>query len=279
MKRFLSLLLCLILVGSMLTLVACDDTTTPPTEETTESNDDSNKPSTPKKPKEGVDVLNGKTPEELYQAALEKVKSITNYEMTTNQVITMTYGDQEMPINQVVISKLDGQNQYVKTTNDFESSLNMEMWYVNEWMYVIAQGNRNKANITHERMQEEFAPEGSNSSGALMNIPEKWLKNVKFEKDGDLYYIEFTVSGEEYLQYMQSTSIGDQISNAEDIIYKVYFDENGELGDIITEFDYVVEEGGLTINCNLVSTSTISNIGTVTITEPEGSFIDVTNYI
>ncbi|MBO5938532.1 MAG: hypothetical protein J6Q82_03425 [Clostridia bacterium] len=279
MKRILSILLCLILIGSMLTLASCDETTVPSNDETTENTDDSNNPSSSggKTPKEGVDVLNGKTPKELYEAAIEKVSAMTNYELITNQVIDMTYQNQSLPtVNQVVISKLNGQEQYVKSTNDADASANMEIWYVNDWLYTTMGGSSVKANITWQQMQDNFMPEGASGSGLLMNIPESWFKNIRFEKDGELYFIEFTVSGEDYLKYMQSTALGDMIKDATDVTYIVYFDANGELGDIITKCDYVVTESGYTINCHLESTSTLSNVGNVTITAPEGNFIDVT---
>ena len=272
MKKLIALFLCMLLIGSMLILSSCDDTSDDPAP--TEQKDDSEKKDdTPK----GLETLNGKTPKELYNEALATLASYTNYQMTTTQLITMSAQGQSQDINQTVITKADGNESYVKMTNDMDSSVNMESWYVDDWMYVIGNGARKKANITWEEMQEKFMPEGAGSDSALMNIPESWYKDIRFMEDGENYYLEFIVSGEEYCKYMKSTALGTQLQGVDDVSYKVYFDKNGNLGEIVTEFDYVVQG----INCHAVSTSYISNVGNVSIEAPENtdSFIDVTGRI
>ncbi|MBQ2999247.1 MAG: hypothetical protein IJD64_02175 [Clostridia bacterium] len=276
MKKIIALFLCMLLIGSMLILSSCDDTSDDPAP--TEQKDDSEKKDDPPK---GLETLNGKTPKELYNEALATLASYTNYQMTTTQLITMSAQGQSQDINQIVITKMDGNESYVKMTNDMDSSANMETWYVDEWLYTISKGTSAKANITWEEMQEKFMPEGAGSDSALMNIPESWYKDIRFMEDGENYYLEFIVSGEEYCEYMQSTALGDQLQGVDDVSYKVYFDKDGNLGEIVTEFDYVVKEGSLTIQCHAVSTSYISNVGNVSIEAPENadSFIDVTGRI
>ncbi|MBQ9761411.1 MAG: hypothetical protein IJW16_08715 [Clostridia bacterium] len=257
MKKLLSILLCLALICcSAFTQVACDDE---------DDNSDG----------KGVATLNGKTPQDLYSAALAKVKGLTNYEMTTTQVITMSAQGQTVTMNQVLLSKINGQDNYVKLANDMESSVNMETWYVGEWVYVITNTARNKANITYAEMVDKYMPDGATGESALMNIPEAWFKDVRFQQEGEKYYIQFIVSGEEYTTFMKSTALGDKLQGVEDVSYKVYFDAQGELGDIITEFDYTVEG----IACSAVSTSKIANIGGVSIEAPQGNFNDVTNFM
>ena len=282
MKKILAILLCLLLIGSTLTLASCDeldflnkDEESSETLKNPAPIDDDDPPSKPS----GIETLNGKTPEELYEEALEKVSSYTNYTMTTEQIITMSFEGQEQDINQTLISKANGHDSYVKSTNDMTSNANTETWYVDEWLYTIQNDQRLKANITWQEMQDNYMPEGATGESSLMNIPEDWFVDVKFKKDGSKYYIKFVVSGEEYLQYMQSTALGVQLQGVDDVIYKVYFDAEGNLGDIITEFDFVVTDSGYTVDCHAVSTSKISNIGTTTIEAPEGSFTDLTGYM
>lgn len=269
MKKLLSLLLCLILVCSVFVLASCDATDN--------DNDDNNEPSnsdTNSDKKDDLSTLNGKTAEELYDAAIAKVAGLTNFEMTATQVITLTYeedGD-SFTMNQSIVSKMNGQDCYMKAENDSAPESNMEMWYVDEWMYVITNGVQNKANITWEDMQEKYMPEGANAEGALMNIPKEWFKDVKFEQEGNAYYLEFIVSGEEYLTYMSSTSLGAYLDGVDDVSYKVYFDKDGNLGDIVTEFEFVVEG----FRCHALSTSKIANVGTTVIDTPSGNFNDVT---
>ena len=150
----------------------------------------------------------------------------------------------------------------------------MEIWYVDDWMYLNSEDQKIKANITYDKLVEEYMPEGATGENALMNIPEDWFKDTRFFKDGDLYYIEFIVSGEEYTTYMNGTALGDMAEGIaiEDISYKVFFTAEGELGDIVTEFEYEVEG----LSCHAVSTSSITNIGKATITAPDGNYTDVT---
>ena len=272
MKKLLALLLCLLLVCSAFVLASCDATDKADDDKNESSNSDTSSDKKDDSSKE-PSTLNGKTAEELYALALEKVAGLTNFEMTATQVIEMTYEGDTITMNQIVINKMNGQDCYMKMENDMSPDANMEMWYVDEWMYVITEGVQNKANITWEEMQETYMPEGATAEGALMNIPEAWFKDVKFEQEGDAYYLEFIVSGEEYLTYMDSTSLGAYLEGVDDVSYKVYFDKDGNLGQIVTEFDFVIE----TISCHAVSTSTVTNIGSVTIEAPEGTFADVTD--
>ena len=259
MKKILSLLLCALLMFTMLGLVSCDD------EETAGSQSGDGD--------DAIETLGGKTPEQLYQAALDKVAGLTNYTMVATQVIS----GGGMTMNQTVSAKMDGINVYVKSENDTEASSNMECWYVDEMLYAIASGVKVKAAISYEKFTSEYMPEGATSEGALMNIPASWFVDTSFHQDGDIYYIEFIVSGEEYLEYFESTSLGAYVQGVDDISYKVYFDKDGNLGDVVTELDMVTQG----VSFHVVSTSTFSNINSTTITLPENtdSFYDATGSI
>lgn len=259
MKKYFKLIVCLLMVLSLTLVTSCKK----------DDGGSGNGPDT-------VDTLNGKTAEELYQEALSKVQGLNNYTTNSTQVITMTMQGQKMTMNQTVVAKVNNLDSYSKMYNDMESSLNMECWYVDEWLYAVSAGQRFKANITHERFQNEFMPEGSNASDSLMNLPQSWFKDIKFHTEsGNKYYIEFIVSGDEYKEFMSNTALGDMVNGIDDISYKVYFDESGELGDIITEFDYVVSG----INCHAISTTSISDIGSTVVTAPSGTFADYTGMI
>lgn len=285
MKKLLAILLSLMLAFSMFMLVSCGDTDDDDDDDKTSEVDKKPSSKPDNKPSDntgnnnnnnnnndsGIETLNGKTATELYNAALEKLANIDNFEMTAAQVITMSYEGESMSMNQTIITKLDGQNCYTKSYNDVAPTANMEIWYVDEWLYAIQAENKFKANITWEKMVSTYMPEGATADGALMNIPESWFKDVRFEMDGDLYYIEFVVSGEEYTKYVKNTALGAYLDAANDVSYKVYFDEDGNLGSIITEFAYVVEG----ITCHAISTSTVFNIGTTVITAPDGDFTEV----
>ena len=256
MKKLLALLLCLMMIVSVFTLASCKKEDKEEGEKTFET-------------------LNGKTAEELYNEALAKLQGLDNFETVTTQVITMKVEGQKIDMNQVVITKKAGQNVYTKSTNDMEATAEMEVWYVDEWLYAKTFGQSFKANISYEQMEEEFMPEGANADGALLQIPESWFKDIAFRQSGNSYYIEFIVSGDEYLEYLSSASgLGNYLDGIDDVSYKVYFTSDGELRDIVTEFKMEVQG----VKCDVESVSVVKNVGSTTITAPEGTFADYTEY-
>ncbi|MBQ7226754.1 MAG: hypothetical protein IJX02_09175 [Clostridia bacterium] len=277
MKKFLSLILCLVMAFSLVALASCGDDETPPAASSTPGSTPSSTPgSVDNRPT--VDNLGGMNAEQLYQAALNKVAELTNYRMDTVQTITMSAQGQTISFDQTVIAIKDGINEYVKTENEMESSANMEAWYIDEMFYAIMGGTKAKAAISYDTYVEKYMPEGATSEGALMNIPADWFVDVKiYNVDGE-YYLEFVVSGEEYLEYMSSTSLAGMIESVDDlenIVYRVFFTEDGELDNIVTEFAMTIQG----IPADIVSVTEISNIGTAEITPPANpdSFIDVTD--
>ncbi len=271
MKKFLSVLLCAVMLVMAFSLVACDKAGS------------GDKKTDLDKIEIGKEIakLGDKTPQDLYADALNKVKGLKSYEMTTTQLITMKIGEVEQTVNQTVISKMDGKNVYAKIDSEANESLNMECWYVNDVFYLKQASLTAKATIAYDDYVEKYMPAGSTADGALMNIPEAWFKDVKFVAAGEgQFYIEFIVSSADYLKYFETTALKDLMSQVEamqDISYKVYFDKEGNLGDIITTFDMTVS--GLT--SSVTSTSKITGIDSTKITAPEGSesWQDVTGSI
>ena len=67
---------------------------------------------------ETLETLAGKTPEELYSISRSKLAIATEYSVVTNQVITISGAGDTMTVNQNIISKINGDNIYVKTSDD-----------------------------------------------------------------------------------------------------------------------------------------------------------------
>jgi hypothetical protein len=242
MKKFLSLLLALILVFSMFTLASCDQN---------DKDDDDD---------ETVETLDGKTPEELYALSQTKLKEATSYTVTATQVITMSVEDETMTMNQEVISKLDGDNSYVKSTNDMTSDANMEAWYVDGIVYASMMGVKAKAYVDKEEFMQKYMGKDPSES-TLLDIPESWFEDIEFEKDGKSWALKFTVKGEEYTKYFANVGLGGTING--NVKHQVFFDSNGNLEKITTVFDMTIQ--GIDAHC--VSTSTVT-IGSVTINPP-----------
>ncbi|MBO5525708.1 MAG: hypothetical protein J5993_03065 [Clostridia bacterium] len=257
MKKFLAFLFSSLMLFSVMAISACDNGSTPSDKE--------------------VNTLNEKTPEQLYSLAMDTVKELDNFQLDIVQVIEMSYEGETMTMNQTVTTKKAGQNEYLKSTNDMGSG-EMEAWYVDETFYGILPTGKMYAKISYEQYVEKFMPDGATAEGALMNIPAEWFVDVKFQKVSDNeYYLEFIVSGEEYKQFMNG-ALNNMVDGIENISYKVYFDGKGTLGNIVTAFEMDV----MGVKASVISTATISNIGTTTITAPDvtdGSWVDVTGRI
>ena len=244
MKKILSLLMALTLVISMFALASCDN------------NDDGN----PDVDAEGLETLNGKTPEQIYGASMEAIKLADEYEIVSNQVIKMGYEGESFTMNQRVVSKIDGDNSYSKITDDM-SNQESETWYVDGVVYAKEGNNKIKTNLDKEEYMQQYMGKDPTES-TLLDIPESWFKDIRFfEKDG-LYTMEFVISAEEYNELFANLGLGVASVN-DDVVYTVYFDKGGNLSKIITEFTINVQ--GFSADC--VSTSDVT-LTDVTVTAP-----------
>ena len=267
MKKIITLLLCLAFICSAFLFASCDTNNTDEStsSDTNESTNQSNSN------QDDNSTLNGKTAEELYSLALEKLQNLTNFEMISTQAITLSYEGESETANQTTITKINGTNCYMKTESELSEEANMEIWYVDEWYYIIKGNIQNKAHLTWDKMQE-YMPQGSSGDSILMNFPKEWFKDIQFKQEEEKYYIEFILSGNDYLNYIESNiNFGVDMSMLEDISYRVYFDQDGNIGDIVTEFELVVE--GISFRCK--GTSWVTNIDSTVIEAPEGNFTEV----
>ena len=211
--------------------------------------------------KKTVEKLAGKTPEELYELSRTKLAEATSYSVDSTQVITMTAGTESMTMNQSVISKIDGNNSYIKTNNDMESLANIEVWYIDGMLYGSLYGQKIKAEMDKEAFMQEYM-DTDPSESTLLDIPESWFENIKFEKDGDSWVLKFVVSGAKYTEVFENVGFGGEISG--NVKYNLYFDNEGNIQKMTTVFDMTMD--GIQAHCDSVSYITIEQ---VTITPPE----------
>ncbi|MGM9631895.1 MAG: hypothetical protein ACI3XL_02240 [Eubacteriales bacterium] len=262
MKKYLVLLLCICTVFSSVIFASCEEgsttTTTTPTKQEAEV-------PTP------VETLNGQTPIELYSAAVEEVEQASGIEFST--VLTMemlTEGKEPTVFTQSVIVKSDLQNSYVKTTNDKYPDTDTELWFVDGTLFVTDVTGNHQLCISASDYREQYAPEGSEKDSILLNCPEKWFENATLTKDElENYCLEFVVSGKEYWDNVKDGMITSEIMSlaVQNVDYKVYFDEDGNLTQIVTEFEIVFGS----ITTKYTSTTDVNLNAEIEITAPEGS--------
>ncbi|MBQ8288164.1 MAG: hypothetical protein IJX76_05260 [Clostridia bacterium] len=263
MKKRISMILSVILALSLFTvsMTSCD-------EDGNSSKDD-----------DGV-TLNGKSPEEAYNDALEAINNTDNYEMTSKQDIDieMTYSGQTMnqEQKQTIQQKKNGDDIYVKVGG---ASLEQETWYVDGVLYTISGDTKAKAELSLEEFTEQMMGESSNN---LLNIPESWFKDVEFKTEDGQKTLEFKIDGNEYLELVGNMldSLGASADDMDisEVVYTVYFTDDGAIEKIVTVFSasFSIQGVEATANYNTVTTISIGTAGEITAPADGDSYIDVT---
>lgn len=247
MKKTFALILCLMLCMSLF-LVGCDSKEG--------GNDDGNT--------NDLSTLAGKTPEQLYQAAMDSLKDVTSFESVSTQKIVMSAQGESMTMNQKVVSKQNGYDVYLKSENDMAPDAEMEVTYVDGMYYLIQNGQKLKKAISHEEMDamvEQIYGEDM-STQTLIPIPEEMFEDISFQQDGSSYTLTFMVEADYYTSVMKNAGIAGA-TFTEDVEYIVYFDADGNLEKVVANFTFDVSG----IKCDAVST-TIVTVGNVSITAP-----------
>ena len=244
MKKIISLLLALTLALSLLALTSCN-----------KGDDDDNGSNN----SNTATTLAGKTPEELYEISKTKLEEATNYSVNASQVIKMTYNGEEITTNQTVICTVSGDNSYSKIYSDM-AGMNMEVWYVDGMLYSSLAGIKTKAPMDKDAFMEEYMGADA-SENTLLDIPESWFKDIKFEKEDTKWVLNFVITAEKYNEILDNADIGGEITG--DVICKIYFDNEGNIEKMITTFDMTTM--GVTAHCDSVAYITIGN---ATVTPP-----------
>ncbi len=237
MKRIITFLLCIALAVSMLALVSCEGGNT-------------------------ASTLDGKTPEELYEASQQKLKEADAFYVSATQTIVMSAGGESMDFVQLVESKISGDDLYMKTSNDLDPSIAMEVTYVDGVMYGEIGGSKVKGTFDKEAFMNQYIKEDPSES-TLLDIPESWFENIKFEKEGNGWALKFVVSGDKYTEVYANLGV-EGATIVGDVDFRIYFDNDGNLEKLVASID--MEVLGVSAHCDSVSLITI---GDVEITAPE----------
>ena len=259
MKKLSSLLLITALLISLLAFTSCNNGT-----------DEGAEGATP--PESNItDTLAGQTPEQLYQSVKDQLAEAKSYVVDTRQVLVMTSGEETYTVNQSVISKVNGDSNYVKTYNDMTTAANIEVWYVDGIIYSNTAAGKIKAPVDKEVFMQNYMDKDPSES-TLLDIPESWFEGMNFEKETDHWVLKMTISEEKYEMYFSNVGIGTDIMG--NVQYNVHFDEEGNLEKITTVFDYSIQ--GITCHADSVSIVSYEN---VEITAPEDADSYADGYI
>ena len=226
MKKILAFIMAVVLV---LSLVACGNG----------GDDNANK---------GVELLAEKTPKELYAAAIDYIKSLTNYEIVIDSKYTTTVEGQ---------TDTDSVHTLYKSTGDSFYYLYQTETYEEYFIHDGTTLYRNVKNIAEksDMPYDEFIKElGSvTESGILVELKEENFAEKLFIPDGEKYYLEFSISKEQYAEITE-------LSIETPVDYKVYFDKDGNILSFERSMDYYYSDAVLVKDEMNVC---IQNVGTV----------------
>ena len=239
-----------------------------------DDNNDNDEPST--NDKGGLEELNGKTPEQLYAQASQKINSVDNLTMIANQDIYMTMEQNgetmEQAVKQSIVQKYNGNDFSLVTQNEMGSG-QMNCQYVDGMVYNVqfTDGRRIKYEATPEQLYEKLNMDPSESK--VLTIPVSWFnEDVAFfeDEDNDRYYIEFSLDGDQYeLLFDNMAALGNAgIDEVSDVKHRVYFTKDGDLQSMISEASMQMESQGIKVDCRFVTTTIFTNIGSTVVEVP-----------
>ena len=213
------------------------------------------------------------TPEKLYENIVKELSNVDNVTITAEQDIAMnmTVNGQSVPVQtmkQGVTQKYDKGNFSMVTTNNLAATLNCQ--YVDGVVYNVQ--ITDGAKIKYAATEKELAAlAGIDVNAAkIMNIPADWFENceLKADEDGNGYYIEFVLNGEEYKQLFSNFALLDSVKEVSDVTHKVYVTAEGKIDSIVSTATMVVAVEGTEVVADMVSVSTYGDIGSTVVEAP-----------
>ncbi len=241
-----------------------------------------------------VEKLNGKTAAELYVEALTQMGEAFNYEMDGEMVFDMQMAGQgmtaSMRMEEDIVYKMNGTNLYMKMSGEstgVEAGSNlMEVWYVNGVCYVHTDVSdedpvKGKVTMSLDDFMGEFGEEGSST---MIELDASYLEGAKFKKDGNDYYVEITITGDEVADIVRG-AMEDQGMGADmefdNLVYKLFFDADGTMTGGEATFTMAATAEGMTISASVTMEFEYkyNSVGTINPPADANSYIDMTGRI
>ncbi len=222
-----------------------------------------------------LESFNNATPDELYDKSMQSIAEMSNYEIVHEQTVTTTAMlFIKFKIKQSTTIKVDGKNFYQHIESDNEQVMEQigvnECWYKDEMFYAVKEdGKLGKQHFSPDRFDGGIY-DFSNGDGILLDIPEDMLKNTTFFQKGKDVYLELVLDGKEHYHLLMSKvdDIPFDLTDTEDVIYRVYFHDDGTVDRITTTYNFNVVQDGVSVKVTVDQVSTVKNIGNTTVDLP-----------
>ena len=165
--------------------------------------------------KKGETTLGNKTPKEAYDAAMDYVKTLENYEVIIQSDFKTTYEGETSEENATTLHKCSGDTfYYLYKSNDYEEFF----LHDGTMLYKSINEINEKLDISYGDFMKSWG--GVTQDGMLIPLGEASFDKKLFIHDGENYYLEFSISKQEY-----SDITGGTVE--EPVAYKVFFDKDG----------------------------------------------------
>lgn len=256
MKKLLAIVMAIIL---LLSTVACT---------AQEENDESNSETL-----KGEELLAEKTPKELYSAAIEYIKALTNYEVVLDSKYKTTYEDEVSEESSVTTHKCSGDTFEYKYIAE-----NYDEFFLHDGTALYKKVNNvaEKMEVSYDQFMEEWG--SITEDGMLMTLEDEKFEKKLFIPDGDNYYLSFLITADEYTEMTGGSVEGP-------VTYKVYFDNEGTVVGFERTMSYYYYDVVLvedSINVSIKNVGKVEKIGApeyaeLYVVHPSAESIDLSN--
>jgi hypothetical protein len=191
----------------------------------------------------------------------------------STQEITMVIDGEPFTFYQYAANIINEENYYILTANEIAPEAAIEAWYLDGTVYAIKDNSKFKTKITREEFMQKYMGKDPAES-SILDIPESWFKDAKFEYDGEYWLLRFVFDGDKYTEYFGNV-LGGTLESAvvtDDVKYNIYFDSEGNIQQITNSVDLIIN--GYQTHLETVTEVTLEYIEIEAPKDPD-SFVEV----
>ena len=283
MKKFLCLIMSVLVILSSVLFVACDDskeegtTGTSETESATESATESTTESATESEVETleggaivVDSINGKDAFDVLNSF--SVNEMDNYTLSSTTISSSEYGASKTVATINATLAVDGDRVYCSTTSPDTPYMDGELWYDNGWMYTKSDEEKYKEQIDFADFLEMYVDvslSGSSDEDAPTKEELEGAVIVKYEDGSYGIRLDAAKIMEELYEETESEDIEifDEFSSM-DVSIEIFINADESLKGFCVEMITEMDMDGITLKTSTKATYYIEKVGTTTVTLP-----------
>ena len=268
MKRFLCLIMGILLIMSSVLFVGCDndngDTETKQSETASPTLTETETQASEEIEtlEDGSIVVEDVAGKSAYQAYLDSSDAdITNYTEKITTLAVTEYGASKTVSTVNADLYVDGELTYMVTSSPDTPFMSSEMWYADGYLYVNSNGEKYKEEMSYEDFVFMYLSESLDDT----DLSEEHFNDAIISKDTDGNYSVIIDLSESLSDiYFEEEDAGTYT-----ITYEMIYDMDGELKCTVVSYEATMEMDGVTVCTSNISSTEISAIGTTEVTLPE----------